>query len=107
MSAEWYYELSETEEALKAISEAESVCPTHPGVWCLLGRIKHSANTEDDNGSDSTTQFFEKGLLLQPGHVDCQIELAKLYMEQQDFCTAEGILESLTRGFGWHSSEAW
>lgn len=107
MSAEWYHELSDTEEALKAISEAEFVCPTHPGIWCLLGRIKHASTTKNDDASASAAQYFEKGLLLQPGHVDCQIGLAKLYMEQQDHCAAEGILESVTRGFGWHSPEAW
>jgi hypothetical protein len=119
MSAEWYLELHDSNEALKAITEAESVFPDHPDIWLLLGQISNSNSDnckkaptdEDQQHQDQETasaiQFYEKGMLLQPGHVGCQLALAKLYLEQLDLCLAEGILTSMTQGFGWHSSEAW
>ncbi|KAI8329525.1 hypothetical protein BC941DRAFT_518674 [Chlamydoabsidia padenii] len=96
MAAEWYLALSDHEQALQAISEAETACPTHPDVWCLLGKINQHQQS-----------YFEKGLVLEPGHPSCQLELAKLYMEQEEFCLAEGVLISMTRGKSWHSPEAW
>ncbi|ORZ07691.1 hypothetical protein BCR42DRAFT_472194 [Absidia repens] len=114
MSAEWYLELSESNEAIKAISEAQTACSDHPDIWCLVGQLNAQkqpsglfGNERKLENSASPIQFFEKGLLLDPNHVGCQLGLAKLYMEQQDLCLAEGILTSLTQGFGWQSSEAW
>ncbi|KAI8339702.1 hypothetical protein BC941DRAFT_468971 [Chlamydoabsidia padenii] len=113
MSAEWYLALNDHHEALQAISEAESAFSDHPDVWLLMGQINDASNNADHNDeqpqqdSASTIQYFEKGLLLQPGHVGCQLALAKLYMKKQMYSLAEGILTSMTQGLGWHSSEAW
>jgi tetratricopeptide (TPR) repeat protein len=122
MAAEWYFALSEWDEALKAISEAEAVCPSHHDICYLLAKINHNKTKcttimdgvidqkqQQQHGTElaSTIQFLEKGLLIRPGHVGCQLELAKLYMEQQDLCLAEEILISMTQRFGWDCAEAW
>ncbi|KAI8089965.1 uncharacterized protein BX664DRAFT_386363 [Halteromyces radiatus] len=126
VSAEWFVAQGQWEEASKAISEAEQVCPGHPDVWSLLGQISrmkqdsiidHHKDDDDDDGEPDdikerfqTTMaryYFEKGVSIDSSHMDCQIGLAKLYMEQQQTCLAEGILISLTKSVGWHSAEAW
>ncbi|KAI8971935.1 hypothetical protein BDF20DRAFT_709137 [Mycotypha africana] len=103
LSAEIYLRANRIDEAFKAVSEAENVdSTTHPGVWCLLGRIRFAQGKRD-----KAIVAFQKGLFIRPNDVDCRIWLAKTYMDKGDLEVAEGLLQAATRENGWDNAAAW
>ncbi|KAI9317506.1 hypothetical protein BX666DRAFT_1631632 [Dichotomocladium elegans] len=103
LSANSYLELDLTDEALKAIEEAENVDWTeNAGVWCALGRLRLA-----EGQIDGAITAFQKGLVCEEHSVECRVWLARAYIQHGDLEVAEGHLEFATRGFGWNNAEAW
>ncbi|CEP11254.1 hypothetical protein [Parasitella parasitica] len=103
LSAEAFLRSGKLDEALKAVSEAESVdWTTHAGVWCLLGRIRLAQNMPDQ-----AISAFQKGLVTKPNDVNCRVWLVKSYIQQGHLEVAEGLLQAVTQENGWDHAAAW
>lgn len=104
LTAQMFIKSNKLEEARKAVEEAENVDWTsNPQVWCVLGLL-----LKKEGGRETEAQAaFQKALVIDPNDVRAQLELAKLYIQQNNIELAEGILSSLTKSNGWDCAEAW
>ena len=103
LSASSFLKLDKYGEALKAIEEAENADRTsNARVWAMLGRYWLA-----QGNIDNAIEAFEKGAGIDPQDIDNSLCLANAYFEKGNMEMAEGTLESLTKGFGWHSAAAW
>lgn len=103
LSASSFLKLGKLGEALKAIEEAENADRTsNARVWAMLGRYWLA-----QKNIDNAIEAFEKGAGIDPQDIDNSLCLANAYFEKGNMEMAEGTLESLTKGFGWHSAAAW
>ncbi|ORY98882.1 hypothetical protein BCR43DRAFT_210215 [Syncephalastrum racemosum] len=103
LSASTFLKINKTEEARKAIEEAENADWTsNPNVWCTLGRLRMM-----ENNAAGAVKAFHKGLVVDVNDIACRIWMAKAYLQQKETELAEGLLESVTKQNGWDSSEAW
>ncbi|KAI8976798.1 hypothetical protein BDB01DRAFT_802608 [Pilobolus umbonatus] len=103
LSADSFMNAGKLNEAMKAVEEAETIDrTTHPGVWCLLGRI-YVAQKQVDKAIEA----FQKGLSSQSNDVECRVWLSRMYMEKDMPEIAEGYLKSVTEGNGWDCPSAW
>lgn len=122
MSTKTFIKAGLLEEASKALSEAEQLGLGDPNVWYQLGQFtlevrqfislqkKTPISLEDQKVikemKQVATDAYEKALVLDPEHVASQVAKAKLLAESETVL-AEGLLEQVTHGLGWDSSEAW
>ncbi|KAI9318362.1 hypothetical protein BX666DRAFT_1855116 [Dichotomocladium elegans] len=103
LSASSFLELGRIDEALKAIEEAENADrTTNSRVWSRFGQYFLALHQPED-----AMAAFEKGLSVHQHDVENIAWLAKTHMECGHMETAEGLLESLTKGYGWDCSMAW
>jgi tetratricopeptide (TPR) repeat protein len=117
MSAKTFMKANLLEEANKALGEAEQLGLGDPNVWWHLGQLsiqvsemisqKKILSLDDEKAiremKQVATDSFEKALILDPDHVPSQIAKASILT-----CDlALGLLEQITLGLGWDSSEAW
>lgn len=117
MSTKTFMRANLLEEANKALGEAEQLGLGDPHVWWHLGQLslqvgamisqKKTLGADDDKAvremKQVATDAFEKALLLDPDHVPSQIAKAGILTSD----LALGLLEQITLGLGWDSSEAW
>ncbi|KAI8992316.1 hypothetical protein BDB01DRAFT_426483 [Pilobolus umbonatus] len=113
MSVKTFIQAGLLDEANKALSEAEQLGLGDPDVWYQLAQLslkaregiqdKEIVKELEQVASDS----YNKALVLDPDHIPSQIGKAKRWMELKEWDLAEGILEEVTYGLGWDSSEAW
>lgn len=118
MSTKTFMKANLLEEANKALGEAEQLGLGDPNVWWHLGQLslqvgdmirrqKKALSVEDNKVIREMTQVatdaFEKALILDPDHVPSQIAKAGILA----FDLSLGLLEQITLGLGWDSSEAW
>lgn len=121
MSTKTYIKAGLLDEANKALGEAEQLGLGDPGVWHQLGQLslkardliqgKKKKSKEDMKAIKEMKQVasdaFEKALILDMDHIPSQVAKAKLLFEYEQQDLAEGLLERITLGLGWDSSEAW
>ncbi|KAF1796055.1 hypothetical protein FB192DRAFT_1315354 [Mucor lusitanicus] len=100
MSTKTFMKANLLEEANKALGEAEQLGLGDPNVWWHLGQLSLQVIREM---TQVATDAFEKALILDPDHVPSQIAKAGILA----FDLSLGLLEQITLGLGWDSSEAW
>ncbi|EPB84635.1 hypothetical protein HMPREF1544_08578 [Mucor circinelloides 1006PhL] len=117
MSTKTFMKANLLEEANKALGEAEQLGLGDPNVWWHLGQLsiqvgdmlsqKKTQSLDDEKAiremKQVATDSFEKALILDPDHVPSQIAKAGILTSD----LALGLLEQITLGLGWDSSEAW
>ncbi|KAK4509975.1 uncharacterized protein ATC70_008125 [Mucor velutinosus] len=117
MSTKTFMKANLLEEANKALGEAEQLGLGDPNVWWHLGQLsiqvgdmisqKKKLSVEDGKAiremKQVATDSFEKALILDPDHVPSQVAKAGILTPD----LALGLLEQITLGLGWDSSEAW
>lgn len=101
------------EEATKAVMEAEEQLLlgqlNDANVWHQLGVvcIKKADETKVQDLRETGLDAFKKALAINPDHVNTLVDMARCFIDMEEWELAESHLDRATQGYGWDHAEAW